>query len=394
MALNSNDDIAGIPLMAPVKQIAVDPVVNEVEDVPLGRDASDEPIPLGSPTKAIAVSPQVQSVRDAIRAKNEQERQFKELLRAEGERNQTIAGRFLRAVTITLVMVVAGLGALLFWTQLIQAIAIIGTWSFLPWSFAVSTLAVFAIAIIAAAGRLTWFIAKLRRNRPLTRMLLKERERMREIAQQVDGEAKKQLGKYIAEYPLDDPGHEAFLRRWGVSESDLDSMRRNKIGLLDGGNRQDAVSWQQTFAISYLGPLDKAARQIVREYAILVGVKTAICPYSLLDMSVVIYMGNAMLGSLCRVYQLRAGPFDMVYLFGLILGQAFFAGRIEEHSDEMASWFDGTMGDVLKDVGGAVPDLAANMFGQLAAKGSQGLANGLLLNRIGRQASKMLRPIK
>jgi uncharacterized membrane protein YcjF (UPF0283 family) len=140
-------------------------------------------------------------------------------------------------------------------------------------------------------------------------------------------------------------------------------------------------------------PLDSAAAKIIKDCAVLTAVKTAISPYALLDMAIVIHMGAYMLGSLCRIYQLRAGPLDMLYLFGLVMGQSFFAAQAEEHAEEVVSAVSGRVARVLDefglDVAGKVPGL-----GKLAGKASQGLANGLLLSRIGGSACKMLRPLR
>jgi len=227
--------------------------------------------------------------------------------------------------------------------------------------------------------------------------LLEEREHLRELGSHVHAAAREQLSKYMEQYALNDAGQLEFLKRWGLPDSDLEMMKRKRSDLVGSGNLQDSKAWQESFEICFLVPLDTAANKIIRDYAVLTAAKTAICPYALLDMAIVIYMGTSMLGSLCRVYQLRAGPLDMLYLFALVVGQSFFAGEMEEHSEDVASWFTGALdGDSAGDaVGHVSSDLASWVpgLGKLVGKATQGLANGLLLNRIGRNACKMLRPL-
>ncbi|HVC97637.1 MAG TPA: YcjF family protein [Pirellulales bacterium] len=228
-------------------------------------------------------------------------------------------------------------------------------------------------------------------NRPLTRRLLEEREHLRELGSHVHAAAREQLSKYMEQYALDDTGQREFLKRWGLPDGDLDMMKRKRSDLLGAGNLQDSKAWQESFEKCFLKPLDTAADKIIRDNALLTAAKTAICPFALLDIAVVIYRGTTMLGSLCRVYQLRTGPLDMLYLFALVMGQAFFAGEAEEHGEEIASSLTDAVPNALHGVGISALDWVP--FGNLADKAGQGVANFLLINRIGRTACNMLRPL-
>ncbi|HVX61726.1 MAG TPA: DUF697 domain-containing protein, partial [Pirellulales bacterium] len=206
-------------------------------------------------------------------------------------------------------------------------------------------------------------------------------------------EVKKRLIGYMADFRLNEEDQRHALRQQGVSGEELEMMERTWLELKDENNRQDPAAWRASFETCFLGPLDRAADRTIREHAVLVAVKTTICPYSILDMAVVIYMGAAMLGSLCRSYKMSADPFSMLYLLGLVLGQAFFASQIEEHSQEAAGWLEEPIKGILGHSAEAIPDAVAGSVGKLAAKGGQGFANGLFLNRIGRHACRMLRPL-
>lgn len=388
------DDMAGIPVRAP-RPVLEEARVARSESETAGRDAADEPVPLGRPTSVREVPPEVQRRRDEQSHVQEADEALQKALRAETERAGTMLRRAFRRFVLAAVAVIAGLAGVLLGTQLIEAIQILATWP--TWLQVIGWLALgtCCLLLLWSLGRLLWFVARFRQNRPIARRLLDEREHLHELAKHAHAAAREQLGGFMREYPLDDAGQLAFLRIWGLSDRDVEMMRRKRADLLAPGNLQDSRSWQESFETCFLVPLDTSATKIIRRYALLTATKTAISPWALLDMAIVIYMGTSMLGSLCRVYQLRAGPLDMVYLFGLVMGQSFFAGEIEEHSEEIASSLMEAISTALHGVAGdsSSLDLLLPGMGKLAGKAGQGIANGLLLNRIGRNACKLLRPL-
>ncbi|HUY33866.1 MAG TPA: YcjF family protein [Pirellulales bacterium] len=392
------DDLVGIPVRPPGR------VSTEFRAAPRsstaeigGRNAADEAIPLGNPTSVTAVSPEAQSRRDAERYREDADQVLRKVLQADAERTNGILRRTCRRLFTTAVAVVAGFGGLLLCTQLIQAIQILTTWP--SWWQGIGWVALVAcfLLVLWSLGRLIWFFVRFRRNRPLTRRLLDEREHLRELGSHVHAAAREQLSTFMREYPLDQADQRGFLRRWGMPESEFEMMKRKRSDLLGAGNLQDSKAWQESFETCFLKPLDAAAGKIIRDNALLTAAKTAICPFALLDMAVVVYRGTSMLGSLCRVYQLRAGPLDMLYLFALVMGQAFFAGEVEEHGEEIASSLTEAVPIALHGVGISALDWVPGMppgLGKLAGKAGQGLANGLLLKRIGRSACELLRPLR
>lgn len=383
------DDMVGIPIRAPrpVSQEA-QTVPSELAAEPAGRDAADEAIPLGRPTAVREVSADVQRRRDEQSQAQEAEDALQKALRAETEHASAMVRRVFRGFILTSVAIVASLAGLLIFTQLIEAIQILTTWP--TWLRVIGwlTLGTCSLLLLWSLGRLLWFVARFRRNRPLARRLLDEREQLHELAKHAHAAAREQLGAFMREYPLNDAAQLAFLRTWGLSERDFEVMRRKRADLLESGNLQGSRSWQESFETCFLAPLDTSATTIIRRYALLTATKAAISPWALLDMVIVIYMGTSLLGSLCRVYQLRAGPLDMLYLFGLVMGQSFFAGEIEEHSEEIAS----SLGDTLSSVIGTSA-ATSSWGGAIAGKAGQGITHFLLLNRIGRNACKLLRPL-
>jgi len=394
MRSEDDNDQAGIPLMAPRYATEPSQVIEKPSTVVYsGRDAADEPLPLGNPKTITEVLPEVRIRRDAERGSLQLKRASDEARQLDAAESASVVRRILRSISIAAAALIVGIAGLVLWTQLVQAIQVLGTWSSWSWGLGWSGFAACCLLIAGSVGRMLWFGARFKRNRPITRRLLEERAHMRELGVQLRAEARGQLRQYMEQFPANDARHREFLRGWGVEDSDWEMMNRNRAELLNGDNRQDFSSWQNTFGTCFLGPLDAAANRIVKRYAVLTAIKTAICPYALLDMAIVIYMGTSMIGSLCKVYRLRAGPLDMVYLFGLVMSQSLFADQFEEHSQEAASWLGDSTSNVLDHIGIALPDMAANLFSKLAVKGGQGLSNALLLNRIGQEACKLMRPL-
>jgi uncharacterized membrane protein YcjF (UPF0283 family) len=387
MSPEDQDDLAGIPIGAPERASGEVRAAQSAPTVEIeGRDAADEAIPLGEADSVTAVSPDAQSRRDAERDREVADQALQKVLQADAERSDGILRRTCRGLFMTAIAIVAGFGGILLSTQLIQAIQILRTWP--SWLQAIGWMGLGSccLLVIWSVGRLLWFVIRFRRNRPLTRQLLDQREHLRELASQVHAAARVQLSAYMQEYPLDDAEQREFLRKWGISQSEFEMMKRKRTELLDAGNLQDSKTWQESFETCFLALLDTAADNFIKDCAFRTAVKTAICPYALLDMAIVLHMGTYMLGSLCRVYQLRAGPLDMLYLFALVMAQSFFAAQAEEHAEEAIS---AVSGKVAPDVAGKVP-----VLGKLVGGASQGLANYFLLSRIGRSACKLLRPLR
>ena len=157
MSHDPTEDLAGIPVMAPPTKSSSDSSTRPLPRDPAGgRNPFDEAVPIGSPSSATPVPPAEQAQRDAKQAMDEQERQFREILRAESEHNKGLVTRVLRKLTVAFVLIVAGLGGLLLWTQVIQSLRVIAVWSFYPWLAAVIILASAFMLIAVSVGRLLW----------------------------------------------------------------------------------------------------------------------------------------------------------------------------------------------------------------------------------------------
>src|SRR5258708_6606180 len=127
MPPENSDDLVGIPVRAPKRASGELLAAQSAPTVEVGgRNAADEAIPLGEPTSVTAVSPDEQTRRDAERNREEANRALQKVVQADAERTDGLLRRSLRGLFTTAVAIVAGLGGLLLWTQLLQAIQILG----------------------------------------------------------------------------------------------------------------------------------------------------------------------------------------------------------------------------------------------------------------------------
>lgn len=358
-----------------------------------GRDSSKEPVPLDPPVTKSVPPEEVEKRDNKQKIEDEAER-----IRCSSDPSADDESELWRLVRRICVAFVIGGGGVCGWlicAQLVQVIAIVATWGGAVGNGAWLLLGIFLAIVVFSVVRLVGFWWKYRRHRPIAR--LETRKQLRSFAERNDDkhkdDVKRLLIAYMRDYKLDEPGELRFLRRKGIDDAELKMMSRAWYDLSDGNNRKESDSWIKAVQAQFVRPLDDAAASVVRKYAAWAALKTAASPYALLDIAIVIYLGAGMLGTLSRLYKVSADPFATLYLFGLVLTQAFFAGRVEEHSADMEQWLDGSLKDILEQAGQVVPDLAANLLGKLTVKASQGLANGLLLHRIGREACRLLRPL-
>lgn len=198
--------------------------------------------------------------------------------------------------------------------------------------------------------------------------------------------ARKRLGEFLDRYPLDAPRHRRFLASIaGRDRVDALKLQRDWLRSNDPGTDDD---WVREFEARFLRPLDELARSLVKRHAVAVGWKTAIVPSGLLDGMIVIANAYALIGSLCRVYSLRADAWSTLKIMIHVFGNTFVAARLEEFTDQAADASFEHMQDLINS------QLARGVLSRLSSGVTQGTVNGLLLRRFGRFAVRALRPIR
>ncbi|WP_169978038.1 YcjF family protein [Tautonia rosea] len=197
--------------------------------------------------------------------------------------------------------------------------------------------------------------------------------------------AKRQLLEFLKRYPTD-PRHGRFLKSIAGPEiAQRLLIQRNRLLSHDAATDDD---WVREFEARFLEPLDEAARSLVKRHAVAVGVKTAIVPSGFLDGLIVVANAYQLIGSLCRLYCLRADTWSTVKITAHVFGNTFVAARLEEFTDQAADASFDQMHDLIHS------QLARGVLSRLSSGVTQGTVNGLLLRRFGRYAIRALRPIR
>ncbi|MEW4566847.1 YcjF family protein [Tautonia sp. JC769] len=197
--------------------------------------------------------------------------------------------------------------------------------------------------------------------------------------------AKRRLIEFLDRYPTD-PRHRRFLASIAGPEAAARLFeQRDRLRSHDAATDDD---WVREFEARFLGPLDEAARSLVKRHSVAVGVKTAIVPSGFLDGLIVVANAYQLIGSLCRLYHLRADNWSTVKITAHVFGNTFVAARLEEFTDQAADASFDQMHDLIHS------QIARGVLSRLSSGVTQGTVNGLLLRRFGRYAIRALRPIR
>jgi uncharacterized membrane protein YcjF (UPF0283 family) len=384
---DSDNDVAGLPFRLRASEASTPGMARTVA----GRDPLEE---AGVPLCGTKFSP-LTTADYAGMAAECQEQAESEL--AASNANQKIVPGFFQVswALLTGVLAIGGVACCLFvFSQTVQLLANLQSLSGPLRYGGYALLAVLALISCYIIGKLLVAVLWLRQNRQVSLgnlRALQSRLEFQKPAQHKQQAAKNQLRRWLEDYPLEQPVHRHFLSQCGVGGASLNAMAVARQQLLDIQELHDWDSWIHKFAVQIQERLDDAADQIVREYAKTVGVKTALSPNPLVDTVVLIYSGCGLLASLCRVYNLRVDLISMLRLAGLVFSQAYLAGRLEELPVE--EWLTAAIDKALTAVGNCHLPLVGNIAGALAGPGIQGAANGMLIGRLGRHASRLLRPV-
>ena len=101
-----------------------------------------------------------------------------------------------------------------------------------------------------------------------------------------------------------------------------------------------------------------------------------------------------MLSDLCRVYNLRAGRAGTAVLLGRVFFNAYLAGQGTEWEKLAEDQYDQLFAEAMNVVGvGVSSNMVGKLLGKVGAKATTGYLNRILLIRLGRYSSRLLRPV-
>ncbi len=250
--------------------------------------------------------------------------------------------------------------------------------------------------LAASAGyamlRLMWLYLRLRRNRQLRIKGLEELEKRTKLRWLVNAklnEAKTLLRAYLQEFPLTEGRERKRLVALGLTETVVMEMARVREKLLDADRWPSDDVWFAEFRDSFQSHLDEAASGRVNYWARRTALGTAVSPNTLTDTLMTLYFSFTMLSDLCQIYNLRAGRLGTAVMLARVFFNAYLAGQIQEMEHMTAEQIQNLVAPHIP----ASEILMAKVLGKVGAKASTGVINFFLLNRLGRYACRMLRPV-
>lgn len=394
----------GRPVMKPVSTTGdrhrlEDPAFRALETQSLesGRHPGDE---LGRrPSIPLAARAPTETERQAVDAaeQSEAERNYQQI------KEQLTFSRFNswrrradKTILVVLLAVVALL-ALFIYAQSIQILATLAAQplmiSLIGYSLLVVLLGVLAIFSI----RLLIIFYRVRVNQQVSAAQLLElsrRAELRALAQRDKAKAKKNLEEYLQNYPFEGSSPLESFGMLHMKTETLEKLRNAKLLLLDRDRSADYDSWLKNFKERFQNELEATASDVIRNWMKLVAIKTAISPYSLVDSAIVLYCSYGMVGDLCRLYNLRMTGPGIVRLLAFTMLNTYAAGKLEDLAQSLdPSELAESVGvdEYLQPFFKAVESIP--FAGKGLAKVTDGAANALLINKLGRKTISMLSPI-
>jgi putative membrane protein len=292
----------------------------------------------------------------------------------------------------SVVIGMAALVGLFLFNQVGQSLALLGSLQGF-WAYAGYVgLGILGAAVAYAMLRMLVLYFRLRRNRQLRIKGLEElekRTRLRWLVNAKLKEAKVLLQQYLQEFPLAEGRERKRLVALGVNETALLELARVRERLLDADRWPSDDVWFAEFRDSFQSRLDDAAATRVNYWARRTAVGTAVSPNTLTDTMMTLYFSFTMLADLCQIYNLRAGRLGTAVMLARVFFNAYLAGQIQEMEHMTAEQIQNLVAPHIP----ASEILLAKVLGKMGAKASSGVINFFLLNRLGRYATRMLRPV-
>lgn len=141
--------------------------------------------------------------------------------------------------------------------------------------------------------------------------------------------------------------------------------------------------WLADLENSVLRPLDAIANERIWHYTKIIGLKTAISPFPLIDALAVLYNTSRMLHDIAVLYNRRIQRTQIALLLGLVIFQTYVASQAQEVLESGAEEMSGFLSNNLARASGKL----------VGARVAEGTVNGLVARRLGRRALRYLRPV-
>lgn len=210
-----------------------------------------------------------------------------------------------------------------------------------------------------------------------------------QLARQVDA-GYDALVSIVTEYPIHHQGQIALLRRAGMKDDELSTLKSNIATLLKK-DHSGKVKWIEDCERLFVKTIDGCAKRRVSDYARRVAVKTALSPTGLLDTLIVVVNAVFMVEELCRLYYVRTSRLHSILLAAQLVFSTFISARLEDRVDDVTdTLFDGVIA--------GIPEMSKEIFAKVTLgvlkRTAEGTINLAMFYRLGAATMVMLRPIR
>ncbi len=145
----------------------------------------------------------------------------------------------------------------------------------------------------------------------------------------------------------------------------------------------ESARWLADLREGVLRPLDAVANERIWHYTKIIGLKTAISPFPLIDALAVLYNTARMLHDLALLYNRRIHRAQIALLLGIVIFQTYVASQAQEVLESGAEEMSGFLSNNLARASGKL----------IGTRVAEGTVNGLVARRLGRRALRYLRPV-
>ncbi|MCI0699883.1 MAG: DUF697 domain-containing protein [Planctomycetia bacterium] len=258
-------------------------------------------------------------------------------------------------------------------------------------------LILFGLCVLYAFIRFFIIYFRMRENRQLRLQGLQElanRTRLRWLAAAKSMEAREKIENYLREYPIETEKDRRGLANLGLTDEAIARMKVIRAELLDPDKFASTEQWFARFRDGFQKEIDIAAETRIKYWSSRIWVVTAVAPNAVVDSGATLFYTFSMLTDLCQLYHLRAGRTGTAVLLGRTFFNAYLAGQGTEWEKLAEDQYDQLFHEAMNAVGvGVSANMVGKVVGKVGAKVTTGYLNRVLLIRLGRYASRLLRPV-
>ena len=307
------------------------------------------------------------------------------------------AGWFAHPLAAAFLVGSVGVLGLFLYSQVLCILANIATQPTMIQYAGYTGLGLLSSAVLYAMLRLGLLYARLRRNRQLRLDSLEElqaRTRLRWLVNAKVDEARQTLTNYLVTFPIETDKQRHKLLKVGFTPEIVKQLNHVSTELRDPAKFSSSPIWFDRFRTDFQSHLDDIADARVKHWANRAMIVTATSPNSMVDSLSTLYFSFAMLSDLCTIYNLKTGRTGTAVLLSRVFFNAYLAGQLNDMEGLIEGQSEHLFEHAFQMAGvGVSSGIAGKFLGKVGAKATTGYLNRVLLNRLGRYACRLLRPV-